>query len=481
MDTTHAGTPSSIKTSMSALDFFFHPDGVAVIGATDNQLKGGFHILRNVLAGYKGHVYPVNPRYKEILGVPCYPDIASIPHNFELAIYFIPARFLPETISHCAKKKVRGIIIESAGFSEIGPEGVRLQHESVDLARQNGIRLWGPNCMGYLDGHSRNVFSFMYTDHWKTLMRSGPVSLIVQSGMLSAGFLMMILEKGEMGISKVCSIGNKCDLHETELLEYLIADENTGVIGCYLESVVEGRKFLQLARTTPKPIIVLKAGRSPGGARAAMSHTASLSGASGIYSGAFAQGGIVPVYDVHELMDFVRGFAMIPVCENDGGTAVITFSGGAGIVTTDLLYDNKVPMADLHKDTIDALTRVFPPWMKPSHPVDLWPAVEANGLETVYLAAVEALMKDHGVDSILVETVGWGYSTTDYIVKIGELKSRYGKPVVLWMVGGGEVYEKMRTAAEDSGIPSFTEISRCVAFIAGLKRHFGKKKKLGLL
>jgi acetate---CoA ligase (ADP-forming) len=472
---------SEINNAARDLDCFFHPRGVAIIGASDNTQKGGFHILRNVLGGYKGNIYPVNPRCREILGIPCYPDIASIPGDFDAAIYFIPAKSLPDTIRQCAGKGAKGIIIESAGFSEVGAEGVRLQRESVELAKSLGIRLWGPNCMGYLDAYSRNVFSFMYMDQWKTLMRPGPVSLIVQSGMLSAGFLMMILEKGGMEVSKVCSIGNKCDVHETELLEYLIADEHTGVIGCYLESIMDGRKFLSLARSTAKPIVVLKSGRSPMGARAAMSHTASLSGASGIYTGAFRQAGIVPVYDVHEMMDFARGFSMTPACPADGGTAVVTFSGGAGIVTADLLHDHQLPMADLGAVTLARMERVFPSWMKPSHPVDLWPAVEANGLEPVYLAAVESLMEDPGVDSILIETVGWGSSPTDYITKIGEMKIRYGKPVVLWMVGAGESTDKIRRASESAGIPSFTEISRCVSFIAGMKRHFFKKKKLGLL
>ncbi len=214
------------------LNSFFYPDGLAVIGASDNPAKGGYHILRNVLAGYRGRVYPVNPRYRELLGTPCYPNILSIPDSFDLAIFFIAAGNLPRAIEDCAKKGVRAIIIESAGFSETGQEGEQLQRDSVQAAQSHGIRLWGPNCMGLLDGHSRHVFSFMYSNAWETLMQPGPVSLIVQSGMLSAGFLMMILERGGMGISKVCSIGNKCDVHETDLLEYLIRDEHTGVIGC---------------------------------------------------------------------------------------------------------------------------------------------------------------------------------------------------------------------------------------------------------
>ncbi len=460
------------------LDHFFYPHNIAVIGATDNHAKGGFHILRNARAGFKGKIFPVNPKYDEILGVQCWPDVDAIPENFDLAIYFIPAKFLPETIRACARKGAKGIIIESAGFSEVGEEGRRLQRESVDLARSLGIRLWGPNCMGLLDGHSRNVFSFMYSDLWETLMEPGPVSLIVQSGMLSAGFLMMILERGGMGVSKVCSIGNKCDVHETELLEYLINDNNTGVIGCYLESIVDGRKFLDLSRSTRKPVVVLKGGASDAGSKAAMSHTASLSGSAAVYEGAFRQAGIVPVFDVHELMDFVRGFSKVDSCPECGGTAVVTFSGGAGIVTSDLLSNCGVAPAELSPETMDALKKVFPPWMAPAHPVDLWPAVELNGMDVVYPASVEALMRDDGVDSIIVETVGWEASTPDYLAAIAALKKKYRKPVALWMVGNSNIHDVFRKTAEDGGIPVFTEIRRCVDFIAGVKRHFRKKRAL---
>lgn len=457
------------------LDTFFHPNGIVIIGATDNPSKGGYYILRNILAGYKGSVYPINPRCKEIQGVPCYPDVASVPGTFDLAIFFIPAKFLPQAVTDCAAKGAKGIIIEAAGFSEVGDKGRQLQDECAALAHRLGVRLWGPNCMGILDGHSRHVFSFMSSDKWMTLMKPGKVSLVVQSGMLSAGFLLMILEEGGIGISKVCSIGNKCDVNETDLLEYLLQDDDTQVIGCYLESIVDGRKFMEMARSSRKPVVVLKSGRSALGARAAMSHTASLSGESAIYDGAFKQAGIVQVYDMIELMDFVRGFSDIEFCPAQGHTAVMTFSGGAGIVTTDLFSDYNITMADFSAETKAALKQIFPEWMEPAHPVDLWPAVELNGLENVYIKAAEALMKDPSVDSILVEALVLARAKSDYVKAIGELKDKYKKPVVLWVVGVGEACEKLKASAAESGIPLFAEIGRCAAFIAGMKRHFRKK------
>ncbi|MBN2283340.1 MAG: CoA-binding protein [Deltaproteobacteria bacterium] len=453
------------------MDFFFDPDGIAVIGANDNPMKGGYHILRNVLGGYEGPVYPVNPRFESLQGIPCYQNLESIPERFDLVIYFISADHLPSTIEACAGKGVRGIIIESAGFAEVGPGGRALQKECVSLAAKHHMRLWGPNCMGLLDAHRRHVFSFMYTEDWKTLMNPGNCSFIVQSGMLSAGFLMMILERGGLHISKMCSIGNKCDVNETELLEYLIADDDSEVIGLYIESIVEPRRFMELCRSTDKPIVVLKGGRSPSGARAAMSHTASLAGDDRIMRNAFAQAGVTPVYDVTELMDLMRGFSKTKGSRNNGGTAVITFSGGSGIVTADFLNDYGLPLAQLSDETLHAVKEVFPPWMEPSNPVDVWPAIEKNGVEKVYSHVIEAIMHDDGVDSLIIHVFSF-MMTPDVLKPLNELKDRLAKPVAVWGFGMRDSYEQFRKGVEETGIPVFDEIERGVRFIAAAKKHF---------
>lgn len=460
------------------LDYFFHPEGVAILGASENQKTGGFHILRNVLGGYNGKVYPINPKYKELQGIPCYPDIQSIPYHFECLIYFIPARFILDTIKQAAKKGVRAIIIESAGFAEVGKEGEQLQKDAVALANSLGIRLWGPNCMGYLDGHTRNVFSFMYTDKWKTLMKPGDVSLIVQSGMLSAGFLMSVLERDNIGISKVCSIGNKCDINEIDLLDYFCGDSESGVIGCYLESIVDGKKFLQIVKSTQKPIVVLKSGRSEQGKKAAMSHTASLAGNTLVQAGAFKQAGVVQVVDLYELIDTVKAFSYIKSFRPDKGVALMTFSGGAGIVTTDLMADYNIPLANLSHDTLQSVQKLYPAWMGASHPLDLWPAVEQNGLDAVYCATAEALMKDSAVDSIIIECFASRYYDPAFFKDIGAMMREYKKPVVLWLVGEKDVVENYKMNAESAGVPVFGEIGRCIQVIQALRFHFSKRGKM---
>ncbi|MDT8272430.1 MAG: CoA-binding protein [Desulfomonilia bacterium] len=456
------------------MDTFFYPDGIAVIGATDDPGKGGHYLLNNIISGYRGEIFPVNPKYTALSGLPCYPDVASIPRPFDLAVYFIPAQYLPQTIDACAEKHVKGIIIESAGFSEVGEVGRRLQEESVSKAKMSGIRLWGPNCMGLIDARKRHVFSFMYTDSWKTLLKPGNVSMIVQSGMLSAGFLLMILERGGLGINKLCSIGNKCDVHETELLEYLVCDDDTGVIGLYLESIVDSRAFLKIASSSHKPIILLKGGRSPEGARAAMSHTASMAGNHAILASAMRQAGIIEVFDVHELMDFLRGFSKTPSFSHDGGTAIVTFSGAGGILTTDALHESNLRLARLSEQTLDAMKSVYPKWMAPSNPADVWPAIEANGINTVFHAVTEALMHDPDVDSLIFHILA-NWVDSSLFSSLNRLKNELGKPVVAWLTGNGERFHVIRRDLEEMGIPVFDEMTRGVHFLRGLRRHFSRK------
>ena len=456
------------------MNFFFDPDGIAVVGASADPAKVGYYILKNVLGGYQGRIYPVNPRYESLQGVKCYPNLESIPGDIDLVIYFIPARFLPETIRACANKGVKGIIIESAGFAEVGEKGRLLQEESVRIASKLGIRLWGPNCMGLIDGYKRHVFSFLISNQVFDLLKPGNASFIVQSGMLSAGFMLMMLERGGLGISKMCSIGNKCDVHETELLEYLIHDETTDVIGMYVESIKDPAGFLKCARTSKKPIVMLKGGQSPAGARAAASHTASMAGDYAIMHHVFEQCGITEVRDIGELMDMVRGFSKTRLLSREAGTAILTFSGGGGIITSDLLHARGLPVADLSGESLRALQEVFPPWMAPSHPVDIWPAIEKFGYQKVYSRAIDTLMNDPGVDSLIIHIFASRMQPSD-VENLATMKDRHGKPVAAWCVGTGKELGAFKAGLEDMGVPVFEEMTRAVDFLVAFKRHMRKK------
>ena len=457
------------------LDYFFNPKSIAVIGASSNESKGGYHILKNIMAGYRGKIYPVNKSYSEILGLPCYPDVASIPGNIDLAIYFIPSKELPDTVTECAKKGVKGIIIESGGFNEAGEEGAKLQKLALENAAKAGVRLWGPNCMGFIDAHRTHVFSFLNSAVWPDVLKAGNVGLIVQSGMLSAGFLLAALQEGVMGISKACSIGNKCDIDESDIIEYMINDNETDVIACYLESLVDGRRFTNLARKTKKPVIVLMGGRSSEGARAAQSHTASLSGNYKVVSGAFKQAGIIEAFDPAELTDMARAFSKKAICHPGGGTAILTFSGGAGTITTDLMDDCGLPLAKLSAKTLDSIADLFPPWNKPDHPLDLWIAIERHGFEKVFRSSLNAVINDPAVDSIIFHSYATPLIGPDFFEELTALIKKHEKPAVLWIEGIKDFAEHLRGVAESAGLPAYREMSRCVTVLKGMKLHFTKK------
>jgi len=335
--------------------------------------------------------------------------------------------------------------------------------------------LWGPNCMGFIDGNKTYVFSFINSLIWQDVIHGGNVGMIVQSGMLSAGFLLHALQEGVMGISKVCSIGNKCDINENDILEYMIQDEETEVIACYLESLVDGRKFLNLAKSTPKPIIVLMGGRSAQGAKAAQSHTASLSGNYNIARGAFKQGGIIEVFDPAELTDMARAFSKKMPYHPGKGTAILTFSGGAGAITSDLMEDYGLILANLSRNTLGEIAKLFPSWNKPDHPVDLWIAIEQHGFEKVFRDSLTAVVNDPAVDSIIFHAYATPLIKQEFFNELADLIRQHKKPIVLWIEGRKDFAEHLRSQAEHAGLPALREMSRAVTVMKGIKYHFSKK------
>ena len=451
------------------MERFFKPDSIAIVGASTNKLKGGHRILKNIATGFKGDIYPVNPRYEEIDGFTCYPTVNDIPGPVDLAIVFVPAPAAVKAVKACARKGISRVMIQSAGFAETGEEGRALQKDLLKIKAESGMRIWGPNCMGFVDAVNQKVFSFALSSLWQDGLSPGRVSLIVQSGMLSAGFLIDTVTHGTMGISKACSIGNKVDVDECDLLEYLIDDPDTDVIGTYLESIPDGRRFIRACRKSTKPIVVLKGGKSIKGAEAAMSHTASLVGNGAIVSGALAQAGVVEAEDFKQMMDLCRTLAMdssTSPTPPKGSIAVLTFSGGAGIVSADFIETQELETATLSDETIQQLQTVFPEWMPPSNPVDLWPAIEKHGFGKVYHTAFEAVSKDAGVDAILYHVFIPGGQEPLDLTRMAALAHQEGKPIFCWMLGHRDTAHTFQARTQGLGIPVFQELHRAVECMA---------------
>jgi acetyltransferase len=452
------------------MEFFFKPKGIALVGASSNPNKGGNSILKNLLKGYKGEIYPVNPAYPEIEGLKCYSSVKDVPDPVDLAIVFVPAKLVPDVIRECVQRKIPGVMIQSGGFAETGDSGKSLQSEVKDICKKTGIRLWGPNCMGLVDVHSGQVFSFVSPSIWNYDFIKGNVSLIVQSGMLSAGFIIDIMSHGVMGISKVCSIGNKVDVDECELLEYFLGDPETAVVGLYLESFSDGRRFLDICRRSLKPIVVLKGGKSAKGAAAAMSHTASLAGNSAVISGALAQAGVVEAVDFKQMMDLCRALAMYPEIPRrvTGGVAVLTFSGGAGIVSSDFIEKTTLSIAELSGQAKDALKKINPEWMPVANPVDLWPAVEKGGSEKAYGEAVRAVCADPNVDALLLHYYAGGFALNFDISNLIDIVKKSNKPMFCWLLGEFGKAEKFQTHTQNLGVPVYRELYRAVECMAAV-------------
>ncbi len=453
------------------MDFFFKPQSIAVIGATANPFKGGNAILKNLIAGFRGGIYPVNPRYEEIEGLTCYPSVKDVPGDIDLSIVFVPARQVPEAVAACADRKIPGVIIESGGFAETGADGGRLQAALIAMAKTTGIRLWGPNCMGLVDAVNGHVFSFLDPRAFPSLM-PGRVSMVVQSGMLSAGFLVDIMTHGVMGISKVCSVGNKIDVDECDLLPWLLADPDTDVVGLYLESLLDGRRFLEICRQAAKPIVILKGGKSAKGAQAAMSHTASLAGDSRIIAGAFAQAGIVEASDFKQMMDLCRTLGSVPPRHTGGPgrIAVLTFSGGAGIVSADFLAAKGLEVAELSAATKKDIGRLFPEWMPVSNPVDLWPAMERHAEDEVDVIneALAAAFADPQVDAVFIHAFVGNFRIRLDLEDVSRQVKATGKPVFIWLLGRRDDAFQFQVRARELGIPVFPELGRAVECMAAV-------------
>ncbi|MCX8116782.1 MAG: CoA-binding protein [Desulfobacterota bacterium] len=454
------------------MDFFFNPNGIAVVGATPEANRGGRNLLANLLFGYRGPIYPVNPKYEEVLGLKCYPKVSEIEGPLDLVIIFVPARSVPQILEDCAAKGVRGVIIESGGFAEVGPEGRRLQEECLSIARKGGIRIWGPNCMGIIDTGRRYIFSFVIPQDMQEALRPGRISLVVQSGLLSGGFIITLMGNRIVGLSKVCSIGNKSDVNENEILEYLLGDPSTEVVCLYLESFADGRRFFELAASSDKPIVLLKGGKTPSGAKASLSHTASLAGRYELIKGILKQAGVIEAEDFFEMMDIARvlekGFHLKKPKRERPRIAILTYSGASGIVTSDHLERHGLALANLSPRTLKRLKALSPDWMPIQNPVDYWPAMEKNGPLLTYREGISALHDDSEVDGIIVHLYAghgvWQFEPKAILSGVKDPR----KPILFWLIGPEKIREATRLPLEEEGWPTFYEIGRTVRAMASL-------------
>jgi acyl-CoA synthetase (NDP forming) len=387
------------KIDISHWHALFSADSIVVIGAKNVPGSWGYDALRSISnstgRGIKRHVYAVNPGCKEVLGYSCYNTILDIEGPVELVIIVVPAPVVPQVLGQCGKKRVRMAVIISAGFGEIGEEGVKLEKELLRIARENDMHFVGPNCVGHADIHTRLASAVMAEG--KT---AGPMSIISQSGTLGAN-MMQISSNHGIGLSKFISTGNETDIRFEDYLEYLATDEETGIIAAYIEGLREGRRFYELTKkiTLRKPIIVIKTGSTAESGKAAKSHTGALSGTDEIYSAAFKQAGVIRVDDEEEACGMVTAMLTQPLPKGER-VGILTMGGGFGVVTAEACEKEGLTIASLELGTIEKLNTILPPRWSHGNPVDLVGIRPASGDMTT-VNCLRCLLEDKNVDAVI--------------------------------------------------------------------------------
>ena len=431
----------------TGLHAFFHPASIAVIGASESAGKYGHEILKNLIeGGFPGALYPINPKSERILGLTCFRNVKDIPDLVDLSVLIIPARLVPQAIQDCGEKGVKAAVIISGGFSEAGEEGAALQKTVANLAAQYGMRLLGPNCQGVNNPYHPLCAS------WPLLTRKGAVAVISQSGTIGAAMLdWFSLE--ELGVSGFAGLGNRADVDEIDLIQYFEDDPNTRVIAAYIEGVKDAERFRKVLETLKKPLVVLKAGRTPKGRVAAESHTKSLAGTDAVYSSLFRHYGVCRAETTEEFYDFAKGFAYLtPPAGNR--IVFITTSGGSAILATDAAEQEGLQVTPLPAELAAQLEGVIPPHAIRANPIDL----TGDATARMFHEVIE-LARPH-YDTLCVI---YGDPIVD-----GSQAVTPGANELVVCLGGAEVERSERLKMHHRGIPVFPTPERAIRTLAQL-------------
>jgi acetyltransferase len=412
----------------------FHPESVAVIGASESAGKLGHEILKNLKdGGFPGALYPINPKSESILGLSCFKNVRDVPGKVDLAVVIIPARFVSQTIRECGEKGVKGAVVISGGFSEAGAEGEALQNELAKAAREAGVRVVGPNCQGINSPYHPMCAS------WPLLTQKGRVAVISQSGTVGAAMMDWFSVEG-LGVSAFVSLGNRADIDEIDLIEYFEADPNTRVIAAYLEGVKDAVRFQKVLSELKKPLVVLKSGRTPKGKVAAESHTKSLAGADAIYSSLFKRLGVCRAETIEEFYDFAKALAYL---EPPKGNSIlyITTSGGAAILATDAAEQEGLNVAPLPPQLAQEIEGVIPAHAIRGNPLDLTGDADARMFREVIQRARP-----------YYDTLGIIFG--DPIVDASQVVTPGANELIIYL-GGAEVEREEKLRMHQTGIPVY--------------------------
>jgi acetate---CoA ligase (ADP-forming) len=460
------------------LTAFFYPKSIAVVGASKDFTSIGGKPLRNLIAhNYSGKIYPVNPKYTEIDGLTCYPSIADIPGEIDLVLLAVSQKLVPSVVQQCQQKGVKFITLFSAGYSEIGDEGAKLQTDLVNYCSQHGIRLCGPNCIGSINVLESIPMGFSNSFETEQYI-SGNVGLASQSGALGYATFAHAQQQ-YIGFSYVANTGNQADLTTLEILDFLVADSKTKVITAYLEGIPNGEHLKKIAVDAieaEKPLIVVKSGRSELGKVAAMSHTGSLAGSEKSFQSFARQYGIQLVNDTDELIDSMKVFSREKRVSGKN-VAVISTSGASGILMADYCEEYGLDMTVLSEVTTAKLKEILPSFASVINPVDI--TAQALNEKQIFQKCLQILVNAPEVDSLVVTTTFGGQLVSSMMEDVAAIDKTTPKPILVNLTGSDELIGSARQLLEKERVPVYDSVSRTTAALKKLLVYsqFLKKRK----
>jgi acetyltransferase len=439
------------------LDKIFNPKSVAIIGASDEEGTVGYALMKNFAElGFKGKVYPVNIRKTEIFGLKAYQTVEQIPEPIDLAVIATPAKTVPDVVEQCGKAGIKGIIIISAGFKEVGPEGRVLEEKITEIKKKYDLRIIGPNCLGVIRPSINLNATFI-----SRLPKPGNIAFISQSGALGSAILDWAMHEN-IGFSNFVSIGSMIDVDFGDLIDYFGTDPKTRSVLMYIEGLTEARKFMSAARhfARTKPIIVVKTGKYSESAKAAASHTGSLTGEDIVYDKAFKRAGIVRVEEIVDLFNCAEVLGTQPLPKGPN-LAIITNAGGPGVMATDALIGLEGKLAQINQKTMETLNNTLPSYWSRGNPIDILGDAKADR----YKAVIEACLDDENVDGILIiytaQAVTEPVEIAKSIVDLYKSRGYHNKTILTSFMGYGAVEEANRIFNENS-IPTYSTPEQAV-------------------
>ncbi len=449
---------------MKNISSLFKPKSIAVIGASSKSGKIGNVVVKNLLeGGYKGNIYPINPKEEVIENLKNYKSILDVQDDIDLVVMAIPAASVYGAAVECAKKNVKNMIVLSAGFKEVGGEGVKLEKELVEFCKEKNINILGPNILGSIDTHNNLNATF-----GQLMPKKGDIAFISQSGAMLVAILDWSISAG-IGFSKVVSIGNKADISENDLIEYIANDPDTSVILCYLESISDGKAFLKVVKkaSVKKPVIILKSGSSSAGAKAASSHTGALAGSDLAFDLAFKQSGAIRAKNMTELFGLGMALSKLPLPKGEN-IAVVTNAGGGGVVTADAVENLNLKMAKLSGETIKTLQENLPHEGNYLNPVD----VLGDASPERYKFALENVANDKNVDAIIVITcptkVAKPLQITEEILNV---RKKFKDKPIFPVNMGGFTFDESNKILLNNNMPSYIFPETVAEIIHGMTKY----------